>query len=64
MADSGQRSGHVAHEMLRYPCRGVLALRKPAGGNMKVEMFILRGLYAMTALAILFGIGAFLFHAH
>lgn len=31
---------------------------------MKVEMFILRGLYAMTALAILFGIGAFLFHAH
>lgn len=31
---------------------------------MKAETFILRSLYAMTALIVLFGIGASLFHAH
>lgn len=31
---------------------------------MKTELFILRGLYAMTALVIVFGICAFLTHAH
>lgn len=31
---------------------------------MKTELFILRGLYAMTTLVIVFGICAFLTHAH
>jgi hypothetical protein len=35
-----------------------------AGGNMKAETFVLRSLYAMTALVVVFGVCAFLIHAH
>jgi len=35
-----------------------------AGGNMKAETIALRSLYVMTALGVVFGVCAFLFHVH
>lgn len=36
----------------------------PQGNSMKSELIILRGLYAMTALVVVFGICALLLRAH
>lgn len=49
--------------MLRFPCRGVPAWQRQ-GGNMKAETIALRSLYVMTALGVVFGVCAFLFHVH
>jgi hypothetical protein len=53
----------VAHAMLGFPlpgCPGVAT----AGGNMKAETIVLRSLYAMTALVVVFGVCAFLIQVH
>jgi hypothetical protein len=49
--------------MLLSPSRGHSGDRG-TGDSMKSELIILRGLYAMTALVVVFGICALLLRAH
>jgi hypothetical protein len=54
----------MAHPLLLSLDRGTSRQTVPQGNSMKSELIILRGLYAMTALVVVFGICALLLRAH
>jgi hypothetical protein len=54
----------MAYPMLLSPQPGTSRRTVAQGNSMKSELIILRGLYAMTALVVVFGICALLLRAH
>jgi len=55
---------HRWHTRCFFPPAGAIPATVAQGNSMKSELIILRGLYAMTALVVVFGICALLLRAH